>query len=261
MLPELGQSTGWWPNAKINRGRSANVLAVLHPIVCVLLLLSAESALGQDRLAVASDPHGTPPTLVIGFMGGFVHSDDLRHSEAQLAQRLDKSYGDRVLVEMFENRQRARARDSIIDWLTRLEAARVPGEEKVEPRIILFGHSWGASVRFKSAKNSAAISVVCIENVVTGRDSERVLRGPVGTLSRLAPYGGGKALSLMRMKLDTLTIEYRDSNGGLHGAIFTMHPGDAEAVKQALLAQGARTSIPSTIGSASSARPQPEEKE
>ncbi len=117
------------------------------------------------------------------------------------------------------------------------------------------------TLSFKSAKNSATVSVGCIDDVVTGRDSERVLRGPVGTLSMLAPYGGGRALSLMRTKLDTITIKYRDSGGGLHGAIFTMHPGEAEAVKQALLAQGAHTSIPATIGSDSSARPQSEEKE
>ena len=117
------------------------------------------------------------------------------------------------------------------------------------------------TLSFKSAKSSAAVPVACIDDVVTGRDSERVLRGPVGTLSMLAPYGGGRALSLMRTKLDTITIKYRDSNGGLHGAIFTMHPGEAEAVKQTLLAQGAHTIIPATIGSDPSAPPQSGEKE
>jgi hypothetical protein len=114
---------------------------------------------------------------------------------------------------------------------------------------------------FKSAKNSATVSLGCIDDVVTGRDSERVLRGPVGTLSMLAPYGGGRALSLMRTKLDTITIKYRDLNGGLHGAIFTMHPGEAEAVKQALLAQGAHTSIPTAVGLESTAPAQSEAKE
>lgn len=117
------------------------------------------------------------------------------------------------------------------------------------------------TLTFKSANNNAAVSVACIEDVVTGRDSERVLRGTVGTLSMLAPYGSGRALSLMRTKLDTITIKYRDSKGGLHGAIFTMHRGEAAAVTQALLAQGAHTSIPPTIASDSNARPQSNEKE
>ena len=145
MSLEPGQSIRSRSNAKANRGRSANILAVLQPIVCVLLLLSADSALGQGRLALATDPYAPAPTLVIGFMGGFVHTDNLRHSEAQLAQRLDESYGDRVVVEMFENRQRAQALESIIDWVRRLEAARITGEAIPQPRIILFGHSWGAS--------------------------------------------------------------------------------------------------------------------
>ena len=132
-------------NAKISHGRSANILAALQPIVCVLLLLSADSALGQGQPALATDPYAPTPTLVIGFMGGFVHSDDLRHSEAQLAQRLEESYGDHVRVELFENRQRAQARKSIVDWVNRLEAARITGEGIQQPRILLFGHSWGGS--------------------------------------------------------------------------------------------------------------------
>jgi hypothetical protein len=52
-------------------------------------------------------------------------------------------------------------------------------------------------------------------------------------------------LSLLRTKLDIITIQYRDPNGGLHGAIFTMPVGNAELIKEALLAQGAHTSIPS----------------
>ncbi len=44
-----------------------------------------------------------------------------------------------------KNRQRAQARESIIDWVRRLEAARITGEAIPQPRIILFGHSWGAS--------------------------------------------------------------------------------------------------------------------
>jgi hypothetical protein len=46
---------------------------------------------------------------------------------------------------MFENRQRTQARESIIDWVRRLEAARITSEAVPQPRIILFGHSCGAS--------------------------------------------------------------------------------------------------------------------
>jgi len=101
------------------------------------------------------------------------------------------------------------------------------------------------SLSFASSKNTCEVPAASIEDVVTAADSQRVIGGTVGTISRLAPYGGGTALSLLRSKVDIITIQYRDPDGGLHGAIFTTRVGKAESIKQALLAQGAHTSIPS----------------
>jgi len=107
------------------------------------------------------------------------------------------------------------------------------------------------SLTFASPKNICAVPTASIQEVVTGADSQRVIGGAVGEISRLAPYGGGTALSLLRNKVDIITIQYRDSDGGLHGAIFTMPVGKAESIKEALLAQGAHTSIPSQAKSTS----------
>ena len=71
-----------------------------------------------------------------------------------------------------------------------------------------------------------------------------VIRGTLGTLSMLGPYGSGRVLSMFRSKIDSLTIQYRDDNGGLHGVVFTMPVGTAESFKQQLIAQGAHTTIP-----------------
>jgi hypothetical protein len=60
---------------------------------------------------------------------------------------------------------------------------------------------------------------------VTADDSQRVIRGTLGTISMLAPYDSRLASSMMRSKLDTLTIQYRDDHGGLHGMVFTMSVG------------------------------------
>ena len=49
---------------------------------------------------------------------------------------------------------------------------------------------------------------------------------------------------MFRKKLDTLTIQYRDADGGLHGVIFTMPLGKADTIKKELIAQGAHTSVP-----------------
>ncbi len=101
------------------------------------------------------------------------------------------------------------------------------------------------SLTFASPKNICAVSAASIQDIVTGADSQRVIGGTLGTISRLGPYGSGTALSLLRSKVDIITIQYRDADGGLHGAIFTMPVGAAELIKEALLAQGAHTSIPS----------------
>jgi hypothetical protein len=100
------------------------------------------------------------------------------------------------------------------------------------------------TLRFIHAKGNSDVPVASIEDVVTGKDSQRVIGGTLGTLTLLAPFGSGRVLSLFRTKLDSLTIQYRDAAGGLHGVIFTVPLGKAEMIKQELLAKGAHTSIP-----------------
>jgi len=117
------------------------------------------------------------------------------------------------------------------------------------------------TLTFATSKSSCDVSAASIQDVVTGNDSQRVIRGTVGTLTMLAPYGGGRAISLLRNKIDTITIQYRDSNGGLHGAVFTMPVGKAELIKESLLAQGAHTSIPSKADSTADSTQQSETKE
>jgi len=102
----------------------------------------------------------------------------------------------------------------------------------------------GGNLQFTGSNAKANVPLHSIEDVVTGNDSQRVFRGTIGTLTMFAPYGGGRFLSLFRSKVDTLSIQYRDAEGGLHGAIFTMAPGKADALKKEMVAQGAHTSIP-----------------
>jgi hypothetical protein len=100
------------------------------------------------------------------------------------------------------------------------------------------------NLQFVHSKAKVVVATTSIQDVVTGNDSQRMIHGFVGTLTMFAPYESGRFLSLFRSKLDTLTIKYHDSDGGLHGAIFTMVPGKAEPLKKLLVAQGAHTSIP-----------------
>jgi hypothetical protein len=102
----------------------------------------------------------------------------------------------------------------------------------------------GGNLQFRHGKTKVDLAAASMEDVVTGADSQRVVHGTLGSVGLLAaPYGSGRFLSLFRTKLDTLTVKYRDADGALHGAIFTMPAGKAEEFKKELLAQGAHTSV------------------
>jgi hypothetical protein len=102
----------------------------------------------------------------------------------------------------------------------------------------------GGSLRFAHAKRTSDLASAAMQDVVTGSDSQREIRGTLGTLSLFSPYGSGRFLALFRSKLDTLTIQYLDSDGGVHGVIFTTPVGEADVIKGELIGQGAHTSIP-----------------
>jgi hypothetical protein len=100
-------------------------------------------------------------------------------------------------------------------------------------------------LKFTSAATNNEITIASIEDVFTGQDTRQT--GGTGlTVAKLAvPYGGGRVLSLFtHEKFDSLTVEYRDTNGGLHGAVFTMPVGQAVAAKKELIAAGAKVSTP-----------------
>jgi len=97
------------------------------------------------------------------------------------------------------------------------------------------------NLQFVHGKTNAGISAAAIQDVVTGDDTQRSVGGTVGVMSMAAPYGGGRFLSLFRKKIDTLTIQYRNMDGALHGAIFTMPVGAANAIKTELVSEGAHT--------------------
>jgi len=116
------------------------------------------------------------------------------------------------------------------------------------------------NLRFVHGKANVEVSATSIQDVVTGADSEKAVGKTIGMMSMVAPYGGGRFLSLFRKKIDTLTIQYRDVDGGLHGAIFTMPVGNSELIKTELLAQGAHTREPSAVPASSNNSPTKEGK-
>lgn len=100
------------------------------------------------------------------------------------------------------------------------------------------------AIRLKGQTSTVEVTPSSVEDVLTGDDSARLVGGFLGTLTMFAPYSSGRFLSLFRKKLDTLTVQYRDAEGGLHGGILSMKPGQAALLKKQMIDAGAHTSVP-----------------
>jgi hypothetical protein len=109
------------------------------------------------------------------------------------------------------------------------------------------------TLEFTAGKKKADVPAASITEVLTGADTQRTIGGTIGTLTMFAPYGSGRFLSLFRTKIDTLSLTYVDGSNGVHGVVFSMPEGSSTAAKIALLAQGAKTSVPVEPGAAPSA--------
>ena len=123
-------------------------LRVLLLVVSLLLVSGEASSKPQATSAGVSSAE----PVVVGFVGGFVRHDDRVHTEVQLIERLREGYASSVYVQMFENHRGKEAHQAI---LRRLHANRdgvLSAEEKQNARIIIFGHSWGASETVELAR-------------------------------------------------------------------------------------------------------------
>jgi hypothetical protein len=86
-----------------------------------------------------------PPAIVIGFMGGKVAHDDAVRNELIISNRLRTAYPHGVYFEVFENRRLEDAHRKILQLLGAAPSHALSEEQKRKARIILYGHSWGAS--------------------------------------------------------------------------------------------------------------------
>jgi len=98
-------------------------------------------------------------------------------------------------------------------------------------------------LEFEAGKKKVDISTAAIQDIFTGQESRQDVSGPGGTLAKAAiPYGGGRIVSLFSHKVEVLTVEYVDLNGGFHGTVFVLSEGKATLFKDQLVAQGAKVS-------------------
>jgi hypothetical protein len=91
----------------------------------------------------------------------------------------------------------------------------------------------------KNGKPAAKVKIASVQDVFLGGQSKQVGGLPMTLGEAAAPFGGGRVVSLFaHKKYDTLSLEYVDADKGIHGAIFQLRKGQAETVKNELMALG-----------------------
>jgi hypothetical protein len=125
---------------------------LLRVVVSLLCLTSIASPEDSPRYISTSSALASPPVIVIGFVGGFVRRDATIHSAVQLAERLRREYPRGVYASVLENRRRNEAHAAIVRQIDIDSDGALSAEEKRNARIILYGHSWGASAAVMLAR-------------------------------------------------------------------------------------------------------------
>ena len=94
------------------------------------------------------------------------------------------------------------------------------------------------SLQFQqNGKPAAKVKIASVQDVFLGGESKQVGGLPMTLGEAAAPFGGGRVVSLFaHKKYDTLSLEYVDADKGIHGAIFQLRKGQAEIVKNELMA-------------------------
>lgn len=97
----------------------------------------------SDEAAKTASP--SPRIIVIGFVGGHVHGDDAAHSGVQLAARIREDFPSGAYINTFANRDGENAHQAVRRALDTNHDGQLSAAEKHSARIVIYGHSWGAS--------------------------------------------------------------------------------------------------------------------
>lgn len=102
----------------------------------------------------------------------------------------------------------------------------------------------GDAMRFhKDGEPAVEIKIDSIQDVLVGAQSREIGGTPMTLGKAVAPYGGGRVVSLFaHKKYDTLSVQYVDADGGVHGAIFQLNKGQGGVFRNELVSRGAHVS-------------------
>lgn len=98
-------------------------------------------------------------TIIIGFVGGFVRSNDMKHPEVQFAAKLREAYPSAVRAEVFANHDGKHAIRRVLQLLSEDEAGVPTALQKDKARVVIYGHSWGASQEVTMARDLGRLDI------------------------------------------------------------------------------------------------------
>lgn len=132
--------------------RSRFFVVALAAIVVAPFLRAADGGIVEH-----STP--SPSYILVGFVGGLVRHDNPHQGPVLFAQRAQHSLPKNSYVHVFENRHRKTAYKTIIHLLDSNHDGELSEQEKAQARIILFGHSWGASATVLLARELNRVGI------------------------------------------------------------------------------------------------------
>lgn len=174
----------------------------------------------RDRLTSANGCRAIEPLIVIGFMGGRVRAGNLVHKEALLAKNLDRRYPNAVYAATFANRHESDALRTVLQLLGVGKDGHLSPEEKSAARIVIYGHSWGASetVNFARVLDKLGIPVLLtiqVDSVAkSGEDDEFIppnVREAVNFYQLDGLLHGRRSIQAANPKLTTIIGDYEST--------------------------------------------------
>lgn len=117
------------------------------------------------------------------------------HSVVQVAAELRQHYPSGVHVEVFENRRREEALAEIIRLLDHDGTGKLSADEKKNARIILYGHSWGASAAITLARELGrdgipVLLTVQVDSVPRDGENDKIIPANVAEAANFYQLNG-----------------------------------------------------------------------
>jgi len=125
-------------NAKSVHSSTANCEGASLPIKEALLPVC-------QRIHHIDENTSSRNAIIVGFVGGFAKHDDLNHPEVSFAALLRGTNPALVHGEVFANHDGNKALHRVLQLVDSDDDGVITAGEKEQARVIIFGHSWGAS--------------------------------------------------------------------------------------------------------------------